>query len=99
MPPQFLRWHPHALGGPMRPERVRPLDQTPETATTKGPQLVPARAAPAEVPIEAVEIKEPHPMLVLFIVAVIAFTGASIFVGTIVTALLLRFSGVNWFFE
>lgn len=86
----------------MRPERVRPVepvDQTSETAVTKGPQLVPAREAPAQVPTEAVAIKEPHPILVLFIVAVIAFTGASIFVGTIVTALLLRFSGVNWLFE
>lgn len=83
----------------MRPERVRPVDQTAETAITKGPQLVPARTAPAPVPTERAQIKEPHPMLVVFIVALIAFTGASIFVGTIVTALLLRFSGVNWLFE
>ena len=83
----------------MRAARVRPVDQTAETATSKGPQLVPARAAPTQVPIEAAEIKEPHPMVTLLIVAVIAFTGASIFVGSIVTALLLRFSGVNWLFE
>lgn len=82
----------------MRAARIRPVDQTSEL-TAKGPQLVPPRAASAQVSTEAALVPEPHPMVTLLIVAVIAFTGATIFVGSIVTALLLRFSGVNWLFE
>ena len=81
----------------MRAERVKPVDQTSE-ATRKGPQLVPPRKAQTEVRMEAA-IRDPHPLVTVLIVGVIALIGAGVFVGTLVTAVLVRNTGVNWMFQ
>jgi hypothetical protein len=83
----------------MRPERVRPVHQAPETAR-KGPQLVPPRkAVPAQGPVLAIETGEAHPMVTVLIAAIIALTGAITFFGSIATWLLVRNTGVNWMFQ
>ena len=82
----------------MRPERVRPVDQVPETAR-KGPQLVPQNTVPAQSPVLAIQTGESHPIVTVLIAVTIAFTGAVTFCGSVVTWLLIRNTGVNWMFQ
>lgn len=83
----------------MRQERVRQVDQAPETAR-KGPQLVLLhKSAPDLGPVPAIETVEAHPMVTVLLAGVIAFTAAVTFLGSIVTWLLVRHTGVNWMFQ
>jgi hypothetical protein len=83
----------------MRAARVTPDIQVPN-ATIKGPQLVPAREkVSAQVPVEAIARADPHPFAIVFIVGGIALIGALTFVGSLLTWLLVRNTGVNWMFQ
>lgn len=76
----------------------KPIVPIPKPAA-KGPQLVPPRK---EVPAQAaagIETAEPHPMITVFIFALIAFTLAFTFFATIVMSLWFRDTGVNWLFQ
>ena len=82
----------------MRPERVKLVDQAYET-DRKGPQLVPSqKAVPTQNSLPALA-GEAHPMVLVLFAGVIAFTGAVTFLGSIVTWLLVRNTGVNWMFQ
>lgn len=81
----------------MSASRVNPVVQVSPTAT-KGPQLVPRKAAPTEVPQETVERADPHPLLTVLIAGFIAITGAVLVAGSAWTWLVVRTTGVNWMF-
>jgi hypothetical protein len=67
---------------------------------SKGPQLVrTGETIAATAPVEAIDRADPHPLVLLFLIAGIAATGAITLVGSIAMWLLLHDTGVNWMFQ
>ena len=82
----------------MSASRVNPIVQVSPTATP-GPQLVPPqKTAPAQVPQEAVETTDPHPLTTVLIAGAIAAFLAITVAGSLFTWLVVRTTGVNWMF-
>lgn len=81
----------------MSASRVNPVDQVSPTAT-KGPQLVPRKADPTQVPQETVERADSHSLFTVLVVGFIAATGALLVAGSLWTWLVVRTTGVNWMF-
>ena len=83
----------------MRAARFKPDAQVPQPANV-GPRLVPPReTVPSQAPAEAIEARDPSPMVMMLIAVLIAFTGALTFAGSVLAWLVLRNTGVNWMFQ
>lgn len=83
----------------MRAARFKPvaLDTQPERL---GPQLVPPRPTVLSRTLtDASEASGSHPMVMMSIAVILAFTGALAVAGSLLTWLLIRNTGVNWMFQ